>query len=92
MPRHRDEGPSEDDLRRYGVDAPGAEEAVVYCPDCGAGMHPDADICPKCFCYIDGTRLRRPPLHERARRNRTLLIVAILVVAMLLPLLAWLRG
>ncbi|MCE9620108.1 MAG: hypothetical protein K8R92_09380 [Planctomycetes bacterium] len=91
MARHRDEGPSEEDLRRYGVDAPDAESAVVYCPDCGSEMHPDAEICPKCFCFIEGQRLRRPPLKERTRRARTVLIVLLLVAAMLLPLLAWLR-
>ncbi len=91
MSKYRDEGPSAEDLRRYGVNAPNAEDAVVYCPDCAAKMHPSADICPKCFCFVSGARLYKHPWKERAKKGRATLIIALLLFALLLPFIAWLR-
>jgi predicted nucleic acid-binding Zn ribbon protein len=86
MPRVRDEGPSDEDMRRFGHEAD-PDGATVFCHDCGAPMHHDAEICPKCFCYTGADALRRPPARERARRAAIVAVIAILVIAMLLPLI-----
>jgi uncharacterized paraquat-inducible protein A len=85
MPRVRDEGPSDEDVRRYGHEAD-PDGARVFCPDCGAEMHHDAEICPKCFCFAGSDALRRHPRRERLRRAAVLLVVGLLVLALLLPL------
>jgi len=85
MPRARDEGPSEEDIRRYGHESD-PDGARVFCPDCGAEMHHDAEICPKCFCFTGSDALRRHPGRERLRRMAVLAVVGLLVLALLLPL------
>ena len=86
MPRVRDEGPSDEDIRRYGHEAD-PDGARVFCPDCGAVMHHDAEICPRCFCYTAGDTRRRSPRRERLRRAVIVGIIALLVIALLLPLI-----
>ncbi len=86
MPRVRDEGPSDEDIRRFGHEAD-PEGAKVFCPDCGEAMHPDAEVCPKCFCYTAGDAMRRHPRRERIRRAVILAIAGLLVLALLLPLI-----
>jgi len=73
-------------MRRYGHEAD-PDEDTVFCHDCGAPMHHDAEICPKCFCFTGADALRRPPAHERFRRAVIVAVIAILVVALLMPLL-----
>ena len=85
MPRVRDEGPSEEDIRRYGHESD-PDGARVFCPDCGAEMHHDAEICPKCFCFTGSDAMRRSPRRERLRRAAILAVMVVLVVALLLPL------
>jgi uncharacterized paraquat-inducible protein A len=86
MARVRDEGPSDEDIRRFGHEAD-PDGATVFCPDCGASMHVDAEICPKCFCFTAGDTLRRHPRHERRRRTIILTVIGLLVLALLLPLI-----
>jgi hypothetical protein len=50
-------------------------------------MHHDAEICPKCFCYTGADALRRPPARERLRRAAIVGVIALLVLALLLPLI-----
>jgi hypothetical protein len=50
-------------------------------------MHHDAEICPKCFCYTGADALRRPPGRERLRRAAIVGVIALLVLALLLPLI-----
>ena len=52
-----------------------------YCPECGAEIYDAADICPKCFTWIDGNTT-----HRRPRRMRSSLRVAV-VVALLVVIL-----
>lgn len=73
-----DEGPSAEDLRRFS-----AREA--FCPDCGAGIHDQADVCPKCYAYLAGETSRFRPV-ERDLRGR---FIALTVVALILVLLGW---
>lgn len=78
MRRDQDEGPSEEDIERFGDDAPALD---ARCPDCGTRVWSEADVCPKCFAYLggDAPRARRGLF---ADRWRTVVVVA-LIVAML---------
>jgi hypothetical protein len=49
--RDPDEGPSSEDLDRFGEDSPKAD---ARCPDCGAAVWSEADICPKCYAFLGG--------------------------------------
>jgi hypothetical protein len=82
MPARRDpeEGPSDEDLDRFGEDAPAAD---ARCPDCGAAVWSEADVCPKCYAYLGGDA-------PRARRGffvrhwRAVVIIALLVATLTL--------
>lgn len=100
-PIDHDEGPSDDDVERFGgddddcvdttFDSPSAsnEESVRrrlrigYCPKCGAEVHEDADVCPKCFEWITGDVLRRHPAAVGLGR-RALIAVGLLLLGVLL--------
>jgi|GEM_PF-1065427 len=86
MPRVRDEGPSEEDIRRFGHESD-PDDACVFCPDCGATMHHDSEICPTCFCFTGSDTLRRHPRKERLRRLVIITVITLLVIAMLSPLI-----
>lgn len=51
---------------------------VAFCPECGAEIVDDADICPKCFTWIDGATHRRP---SRLRRSFQVGVVVLLLLA-----------
>lgn len=74
-----DEGPSVEDLERFSHEA-------AHCPDCGAEVWDQADVCPKCFAYLGGATSSRPPMENWLRRRWTLLVIIALIIAML----AWL--
>ena len=67
-----DEGPSPEDLERFGGD-------TAYCPDCGEEIWDLAETCPKCHAYLDGGTDRRPPV-ESWFHNRWILLVVILTI------------
>lgn len=69
-----DDGPSQEDLRRFG-----GEHA--YCPDCGAQVWDQADVCPKCYAYLGGDTARRRSTSKREWRK---LVLVILLVALLI--------
>jgi hypothetical protein len=73
-----DEGPSDDDLDRFGEDSPVAD---ARCPDCGAAVWSEADVCPRCYAFLGGDA-HRPARGLFARRWRTLVVVA-MILAML---------
>jgi hypothetical protein len=50
-------------------------------------MHHDAEICPKCFCFTGADALRRHPRRERVRRVLIVSVIALLVLALLAPLI-----
>jgi hypothetical protein len=76
-----DEGPSDEDIDRFGEDAPKAD---ARCPDCGAAVWSEADICPKCYAFLgDGSAApARGGLF--ARKWRTLLLLALLAAMLTL--------
>ena len=65
-------------------DESGDEADTAYCPECGAEIYDAADVCPKCFSWIDGDTLRRNPRRERARQRWTTLVIWALVTAIVL--------
>ena len=70
------EGPSPQDLRRFGRE-------TAWCPDCGAETFDDAERCPRCGSWIGGGTLGRPPLEGWLAR-RWLVLVALGALAALL--------
>ena len=73
-----DEGPSDEDLRRFA-------DGDSFCPECGAEIHDLADVCPKCYAYVAGETSRFRPV-ERDLRSR---FIAVTVVVLILVLLGW---
>jgi uncharacterized membrane protein YvbJ len=70
----RDEGPSPEDIDRFG-----GEDQDAWCPNCGTQVWDDAEFCPSCGDQIGGqTQSRRPA--ERELRQRWIVVVAILVL------------
>lgn len=61
----------EADQKRFSSD-------VAYCPECGAEIVDDADICPKCFTWIDGTTHSKP---SKLKRSLHTVVVVLLIVA-----------
>lgn len=72
-----DEGPTEADLERFSRD-------TGYCPDCGAEVFDQADICPACYAYLGGDVARRPPFQQWYRRRWTAMVIVAILVAFLL--------
>lgn len=70
----------------YPDEGDGAELAAdtAFCPECGAEIYDAADVCPKCFSWIDGDTVRRSPRRNRAHRRWTQLVVWALIAAILL--------
>ena len=67
-----DEGPSPDDLARFGSD-------TAFCPECGDEVWDQAEFCPACGTQVGGhtvggTRRRR------WRRKRWLLVVGLIAL------------
>ena len=73
----RDEGPSPEDLRRFGGE-------TAFCPDCGARVWDQADVCPSCYAYLGGETARRRKATSLMRWKKA--ILASVLIAMLLSL------
>ncbi len=69
-----DEDPSDEDVQRFGEG-----EATVRCPDCGASVWAEADICPKCFTILTGDLPRRGPLAVGFHRRFKVVVVLALL-------------
>lgn len=61
----------EADQKRFGSN-------IAYCPECGAEVLDDADLCPKCFTWIDGATHSRP---SRLKRSFRAVVVTLLIAA-----------
>lgn len=77
-----DEGPSPEDIERFDRD-------MAYCPDCGAEVWDQAEICPKCHAYLGGHTSSRLPIQRWFQHRWFLLIVFALLLAFALM---WLNG
>lgn len=62
-----DENPSPEDIERF-------DREIAYCPDCGAEIWDQADVCPKCFAYLGGHTSSREPI-QRWVHHRTILLI-----------------
>lgn len=69
-----DDAHDEADQKRFSSD-------TAFCPECGAEILDDADICPKCFTWIDGATHRRPSAFRRSFRT---IVIVLVVIGMLL--------
>lgn len=72
-----DEGPSPEDLRRF-------SRETGYCPECGAEIWDQAEVCPGCGGYVGGETTSRPPLERWWRRRWLILIVTAVLLGFLL--------
>lgn len=88
-----DEGPSEEDVARFGGEESSDDdpddlqsrhrrERRGFCPQCGAEVYEDADLCPKCFAWITGDVVRRHP-QAAALGKRALAAIGILLAGFL---------
>lgn len=68
-----DEGPSLDDLNRFGGD-------TAYCPECGEEIWDQAEFCPKCRAHLGGRTSSHPP--EVSHFNR-LFYIAVAIIALI---------
>ena len=68
------------DMESQAIDGDSDAE-TGFCPECGAEIYDAADVCPKCFTWIDGDTLRRDPRTQRARSRWTVLVVWALIAA-----------
>jgi len=51
-----------------------------YCPECGAEVWDQVEVCPKCRAIIGGDVLHRPPVERWWRQRwRAIVVVAILI-------------
>ncbi|MCA9284508.1 MAG: hypothetical protein KDA22_04795 [Phycisphaerales bacterium] len=73
----RDDGPLPEDLERFSSD-------TAICPECGAEVWDQADVCPSCYAYIGGSASSRHPVERWWRRRWMVLVVIALLVAMMM--------
>lgn len=82
---HDPEDPDEWDDFDADVDLPSedgqSQTETGFCPECAAEIYDAADVCPKCFAWIDGETLRRSPRTVRARGRWTALVICILIAS-----------
>ncbi len=76
-----DEGPSPEDLERFGGE-------TAHCPRCGAEIWDQAEFCPDCGDQVGGQTTSRPPL-EGWLRHRWLALIGLLALA---AFLLWILG
>ncbi len=74
------EGPSPEDLERF-------SDESGHCPECGASIWDQADICPKCFSYLAGHTSSYHPVTRVFAQKWRVIIVLLVVVAFLMMLL-----
>jgi predicted amidophosphoribosyltransferase len=69
-----DEGPSSEDIDRFGGD-------VGYCTECGEEMSDLATHCPRCRAYLPRGPGSRPPVASWFQRRWVLLVVIAILLA-----------
>ena len=72
-----DEGPSPEDIDRFGDD-------TAYCPECGAEIWDQAEACPECGSYLSGGPSSRQPIESWFQRRWYLLVVIVVLIAFIL--------
>lgn len=99
MARHHptDDEFEDDRNRDDGFDAPSADDSdaqdaldrdrfasqTAYCPECGAEIFDAADVCPKCFTWLDGETSRHHPTRRGNIKRWQRVMVWTLIASML---------
>lgn len=71
-----DEVPSSEDIERFDRD-------TAYCPDCGAEVWDQAEVCPSCHAYLGGKTSSRPPVQDWFQKRWIVVIVVVLLIALM---------
>ncbi|MSR69766.1 MAG: hypothetical protein EXS17_05415 [Phycisphaerales bacterium] len=72
----KDNDPTDEDVRRFSA------PVVARCPDCGAAVIEEAEICPKCHAFLwDG-----PAPRESAPRRGVRFVAIALILLVILSL------
>jgi len=79
-----DEGPSAEDLKRFGDDEYG------FCPHCGEEVWDDAPTCPSCGEWIEGRAQAKHPETQKARQ-RVYALIAITLALVISGIVALMR-
>ena len=74
-----DEGPSDEDLARFGDD-------TGFCPHCGEEVYDDAPACPHCGERLD-TVLRRSPVETALQRRLVVIVIVAVLIAFCMAVL-----
>ena len=77
---HDSREPDDDD--EFIEDSDAGDDETAFCPECGAEIYDSADVCPKCFTWLDGDTTRHPPGKRRAAEWKRTVVVWILIAAM----------
>ncbi len=64
-----DQDPSPEDLERFSLD-------TAFCPECGAEVWDQAEVCSSCSAHLGGDTVSQPPV-PRWFRRRWLTLVAV---------------
>jgi len=73
----RDDGPSVDDLNRFGGD-------TAYCPECGEKIWDQAEFCPRCRAHLGGHTVSQPPEAGAMQRRIVIAVTIALLIAFIL--------
>jgi len=71
----RDEDPSEEDIERFSGE-------TAFCPDCGAEVWDEAEVCPECHAYLGGNSSSKPPVQAWFQRKWIAVVIILLVIAL----------
>ncbi len=69
-----DEDPSPEDLERFSGD-------TALCPDCGAQVWDQAEVCSSCGAYLHGETVSQPPVQRWFRRRWLTLVAVVTAIA-----------
>lgn len=90
--RYDDDSEFEDDFDALsdeeGADDPSIDggKDTAYCPECGAEIHDSADVCTRCFTWLESGTTRHPPSMGRARERFRRIVVFTLIGGIVLGL------
>jgi hypothetical protein len=75
-----DDGPSPEDLKRFGGDE-------GYCPECGKRVWDQAEVCPACDAHLGGNVSSREPVVADFQKRLALVVILATLIAFLLVVL-----
>jgi len=73
----------DDDDAHEAADRERFSSDTAYCPECGATILDDADVCPKCFTWIAGDTSSRPPVGKTTTARMHAVVVWLLIALFL---------